>query len=41
MDFQRFIYPGLQVVYYESDTRNFEIYWDKVCQQTSDDYLPN
>ena len=41
MDFQRFIYPGLQLVYYENDTRNFEIYWDKVCQQTSDDYLPN
>lgn len=41
MDFQRFIYPGLKVIYYENETRNFGIYWDKVCEQTSDDYLPN
>lgn len=32
-DFQRFVFPGVQTIYYENQIKNFHIYWDKVCTQ--------
>jgi len=32
-DYQRFVYPGVQTIYYENDVKNFQIYWDKACVQ--------
>ena len=40
-DFQRFVFPGVQTIYFENDIPNFDIYWDKVCVQTSDSYIPD
>lgn len=38
--YQRFIFPGVQTIYYENQIHNFDIYWDKVCVQKSDAYIP-
>lgn len=38
--FQRFVFPGVQTIHYENEIPNFDIYWNKVCVETSDAYLP-
>ena len=40
-DYQRFIFPGVQTIYFENQIDNFDIYWNKVCVETSDSYLPD
>ena len=36
MDYQRFIFPGVQTIHYENNVKNFQIYWDKVCVDTQE-----
>lgn len=35
-DYQRFVFPGVQTIYYENNVKNFQIYWDKACVQKLD-----
>ena len=30
-DYQRFIYAGVQTVYYELEIQNFDLFWEKMC----------
>ena len=35
-DYQRFVFPGVQTIYYENDIKNFPIYWEKACIEKSE-----
>lgn len=39
-DFQRFIYVGTRLAYFENDVENFDVYWNKMCVETMDDPRP-
>lgn len=39
-DFQRFIFAGTKLAYFENQVENFDVFWDKMCVESQQDPLP-